>query len=257
MPRAGTLHCRALRIAPEGKPVSPILWPAYQGSNPISDVWAMDALQECARFLPRMAGDPSGDDEARSGMCLAASAAGMGFGNAGVHICHGMSYALASQVDGGYWTEGYPRPPGDDGEGAGGHGLVAHGLSVAISAPSVFRFTGTPGHAEGSMAERYSQDRHVECAAILADARMRRQADASAVVAPSEKAVRDRPGEALADELLELMDLLNVPVGIRSLGYDESHIDGHVAPASHDEAVTRQPVKLKELWGLLRDALDG
>eukprot|EP01083_Nonionella_stella_P129618 393308_1 len=88
--------------------------------------------------------DPAGDDEARSGMCLAASAAGMGFGNAGVHLCHGMSYAIASQVGGDYWTEGYPRPSGEGGEGEDGHGLVAHGLSVAVIAPSTFRFTGTP-----------------------------------------------------------------------------------------------------------------
>ena len=69
-------------------------------------------------------------------MCLAASSAGMGFGNAGVYFCHGMSYAVASQVKGRYWTEGYPKLL--DGKEEDNHGLVSHGLSVAINAPSVF-----------------------------------------------------------------------------------------------------------------------
>ena len=69
-----------------------------------------------------MVADPYGDEEARSKMCLAASSAGMGFGNAGVHLCHGMSYAVASQVKCGYWTDGYPQFGGGDKN----HGLVAH-----------------------------------------------------------------------------------------------------------------------------------
>jgi hydroxyacid-oxoacid transhydrogenase len=66
--------------------------------------------------------------EARSKMCLASSSAGLGFGNAGVHLCHGMSYAVASQVKGGYWTEGYPKP-GSKNE-TDEHGLVAHGFQL-------------------------------------------------------------------------------------------------------------------------------
>eukprot|EP00580_Thalassiosira_gravida_P002868 CAMPEP_0201608362 /NCGR_PEP_ID=MMETSP0492-20130828/7157_1 /ASSEMBLY_ACC=CAM_ASM_000837 /TAXON_ID=420259 /ORGANISM="Thalassiosira gravida, Strain GMp14c1" /LENGTH=554 /DNA_ID=CAMNT_0048073111 /DNA_START=191 /DNA_END=1855 /DNA_ORIENTATION=+ len=250
-------------LRPGGRAASPILRPAYQGSNPISDIWSLHALRECVAYLPRMAQDPAGDGEARSKMCLAASAAGMGFGNAGVHLCHGMSYAVASQVNGGYWTEGYPKPisssSGDDDDG---HGLVAHGLSVAINAPSVFRFTGTPGQISDPFADEYSRDRHVECAMILADARMRRPNGASSAIhAPSEKAVRDQPGEALANELLEMMNLLKIPVGIRSLGYDESDVEELAKGTLPQHRVTklspRQPVELEELRGLFRDALDG
>lgn len=248
-------------LRPGGRPSSPILRPAYQGSNPISDIWSLHALRECTEYLPRMVADPDGDEEARNKMCLAASSAGMGFGNAGVHLCHGMSYAVASQVKGGYWTDGYPVPAAVDENvdvADDEHGLVAHGLSVSINAPSVFRFTGMPGKIGGS-AEEYSRDRHVQCAMILANTRLKRQNVAASVL--SEKAMKDQPGHALANEILELMQLLDVPVGIRSLGYNESHIDDLAKGTLPQHRVTklspRQPVELNELKELFRDALDG
>ena len=80
-------------------------------------------------------------------------------------------------------------------------------------------------------------------------------------MAPSEKAMRDQPGEALANELLELMDLLKIPVGIRSLGYDASDVEELAKGTLPQHRVTklspRQPVDLEELKGLFRDALDG
>lgn len=194
----------------------------------------------------------------------------MGFGNAGVHLCHGMSYAVASQVKDGYWTEGYPKLDSDTtttaaAEGSDNHGLVAHGLSVTINAPSVFRFTGQPGHI-GGLAEEYSRDRHVECAMILANARLQREGmiSSTATTALSEKAMRDQPGEALANEILELMHLLDeldIPVGLRSLGYDEDDIDNLTKGTLPQHSVTklspRQPVEFEELRGLFLDALDG
>ena len=72
----------------------PSLRPAYQGSNPISDVWSLQAMRLVARFLIRAVEDPA-DDEARANMLLAASYAGIGFGNAGVHLPHGMSYPVS------------------------------------------------------------------------------------------------------------------------------------------------------------------
>ena len=71
------------------------------------------------------------DEDARHGMMLAATMAGVAFGNSSVHIFHGMSYSVAGMVQdncpGGY-------PPG--------HPLVPHGIWVVVNAPDAFRFTG-------------------------------------------------------------------------------------------------------------------
>ncbi len=86
----------ALPYTGRPRPERPALRPAYQGSNPISDIWSLQALRMVAQFIVRAVADPS-DDEARSQMLLAASYAGVGFGNAGVHLPHGMSYPVSGQ----------------------------------------------------------------------------------------------------------------------------------------------------------------
>ena len=55
------------RVAPE----SPGMRPAYQGANPISDIWATKAIEMVAANLVRAIQDTE-DDEARSAMLLAA-----------------------------------------------------------------------------------------------------------------------------------------------------------------------------------------
>src|SRR5438128_8947050 len=111
------------------RPDRPAMRPAYQGSNPISDVWSMQALRMVSRYLVRAVDDPA-DDQARAQMLLAASYAGLGFGHAGVHLPHAMSYPVAGHV------KDY-RPPGY----AVDHPLVPHGVSVILNAPAVFRVT--------------------------------------------------------------------------------------------------------------------
>lgn len=66
-------------------------------------------------------------------MLLASTFAGIGFGNAGVHLSHGLSYPFSSQNKNGpkYRQKGYEvETP-----------LIPHGISVALSGPAVFQFT--------------------------------------------------------------------------------------------------------------------
>jgi len=79
------------------RPDRPAVRPAYQGANPISDIWALQSLRMVAQYIVR-AVDDAGDDEARANMMLAAAYAGIGFGNAGVHLPHGMSYPVSGHL---------------------------------------------------------------------------------------------------------------------------------------------------------------
>lgn len=95
----------------------------------MSDVWALRALEIVAEFLPRAVADTS-DDEARMNMILASSMAGIGFGNAGVHLPHAMAYPVAGMV-----REFKPAGFATD------HPMVPHGMSVILHTPAVARFT--------------------------------------------------------------------------------------------------------------------
>jgi hydroxyacid-oxoacid transhydrogenase len=119
----------AIPFSERPRPERPIFRPAYQGSNPISDIWSLEALRLCAAYIRRAVADSS-DDEARGAMLLASSYAGIGFGNAGVHLPHGMSYPVAGLIRD--W-----RAPGYNSD----HAIVPHGISVILNAPAAFRFT--------------------------------------------------------------------------------------------------------------------
>ncbi len=169
------------------RPERPCLRPAYQGRNRISDLWASEAIRLAAEFLPRAVEDPE-DSEARASMILAACYAGIGFGNAGLHLPHGMSYPVSGMVR-NYHPTGYPRE----------EPLVPHGISVVLNAPAAFRFTG-PGCPE----------RHLQAAEFLgADISRAKPADA---------------GDILADQLIRLMQRLGVPNGLSAVGYTRADI---------------------------------
>ncbi|MCC9308326.1 iron-containing alcohol dehydrogenase [Kitasatospora sp. RB6PN24] len=108
---------------------SPADRPLYVGANPISDIWAEEALRLVGRYLRRAVLN-SADLEARTGMSRAATFAGMGFGNAGTHIPHACAYPIAGLVR-DYRPDGY----------AVDHAMVPHGAAVVSTAAAAFRFT--------------------------------------------------------------------------------------------------------------------
>ena len=69
----------------------------YCGANPIADMWSEKALRLLASSF-RTAVRDGADAPAREQMALAATFAGMGFGNAGVHIPHANAYPIAGRV---------------------------------------------------------------------------------------------------------------------------------------------------------------
>lgn len=192
----------ALPFTARPRPERPIMRPAYQGSNPISDLWSLEALRLTATYLRRLVHDSS-DDEARAAMMLAAAYAGIGFGNAGVHLPHGMSYPVSGLVR-NYRAPGY----------AVDHPLVPHGVSVILNAPAVYRFV-----------SQACPDRHLKAAEILG---------AKVGGARAEDA-----GKILADRAVELMRDLRVPNGLRDLGYQSSDIPALVEGTLPQHRVTK------------------
>ena len=182
----------ALPFSQRPGPENIAMRPAYQGSNPISDVWAIQAIKMAAKSLVRAVHDPT-DDEARSQMLLAATFAGIGFGNAGVHLPHGMSYPVAGMVR-EFVPEGYPPD----------HALIPHGMSVIFNAPAVFRFTAPA-----------NPDRHIYAARLMG-------ADASGT-GPEDA------GDLLADAIIKLAREIDMPNGLSAVGYGPDDVEGLVA----------------------------
>jgi hydroxyacid-oxoacid transhydrogenase len=157
----------------------------YCGSNPISDMWSEKALSLLAGSF-RQAVHRGDDARARSDMAFAATFAGMGFGNAGVHIPHANAYPIAGQV-----KDFHPKDyPADE-------PMVPHGMSVALTAPEAFRFT-----------FEASPERHLRAAELLAPGAER----------PSD------PSELLPTVLAELMRDIDIPNGIGAVGFAEADI---------------------------------
>lgn len=202
-------------------PDRPSLRPAYQGSNPISDIWALEATRMVSTFLVRAVQNPD-DDESRGQMALASSMAGMGFGNAGVHLCHGMSYPVSGLVRDFV-------PPGLISD----HAIIPHGLSVTLHAPAVFTFTG-PADPE----------RHLKAAEVMG-------ADISNV------GVKDA-GAALADQIISLMKQLELPNGLSAVGFTRDDIPALVEGTLPQHRVTKLspiPAGESELTSLFENSM--
>lgn len=191
----------------------------YCGANPIGDMWAEKALSLMAESF-RQAVHEGGDRTARTGMAMAATFAGMGFGNAGVHIPHANGYPIAGRVR-DFHPRGYP--PDEP--------MVPHGMSVALTAPAAFRFTFDA-----------CPDRHVRAARLLAPA-----ADPPADL-------RDYLSAVLTD----IMKAVDMPAGISAIGYGEGDIDDLVAGAARQQrllATCPRPVTDDDLAAIFRASL--
>ncbi len=202
-------------------PEHPGMRPAYQGSNPISDVWALRAVEMVAKNMARAVHDPD-DHEARGQMLLAATFAGVGFGNAGCHLPHGMSYPVSGMVR-SFVADGYPpRTP-----------LIPHGMSVVLNAPAVFRFTASA-----------NPERHLHAARLLG-------ADTSG-------ASPDDAGELLAQTIIKLMRQMQMPNGLAAVGYtaaDAVALAKGALPQHRVIKLSPRPVDLSDLKQLALDSL--
>ena len=191
----------------------------YCGSNPIADVWCRRALELAGSALRRAV--LNGDHlAARTDMMQAATFAGLGFGNAGVHLPHACAYPIAGQVR-SYSPPGYPDGP-----------LVPHGMAVCMTAPASFRFTYPT-----------DPDRHVEAARLLA---------------PDHGSPADDAREMLPAALADLMRDIGMPNGLGALGYDEHDVDELVEGAMKQErllVIAPRDVAAEDVAGIMRRSL--
>ena len=172
----------ALPFNKRSAPEHPNLRPAYQGANPISDVWASKSIEMVSQNIIRAVEDVS-DEEARGRMLLAATFAGVGFGNAGVHLPHGMSYPVSGMAR-DFVPDGYPAD----------HPIIPHGMSVVLNAPAVFRFTA-----------QTDPKLHLYAAGLMGE-------DISG-------AAPEDAGELLAGAIVDLMRRTGMPNGLKAVGF--------------------------------------
>lgn len=192
----------------------------YCGSNPISDMWSEKALGLLAGSF-RTAVRSGEDDQARADMAIAATFAGMGFGNAGVHIPHANAYPIAGQVK-DFSPKDYP----------GGEAMVPHGMSVSLTAPEAFRFTFAA-----------APERHIRAAELLAPGAAR----------------PDDLSEFLPGVLADLMRDIDIPNGIGAVGFDEGDIGELVSGTMKQQrllATCPRPVTDDDIAGIFTRSLE-
>lgn len=195
--------------------------PAYIGANPASDVWCERAIEYVGRYLRRAVLNGL-DLEARVHLALAANYAGIGFGNAGVHIPHAVAYPVAGLVR-DFMPSGYRAT----------HPLVPHGMSVILTAPASFRLTYPT-----------APERHVRAAGLMGY--------------PVDGLSEPERREALPRALVGLMRDIGIPNGLGAIGYTELDIPALIEGTLRQPrllAGAPRAVGVVELDLILHDAL--
>jgi len=211
----------ALPFSQREAPESPALRPAYQGANPISDVWALAALEMVGNSILPAVLDPN-DTDARTNMAMAATFAGVGFGNAGVHLPHGMSYPVSGLVK-EYRPDGYPE----------GKAIVPHGMAVILNAPAVFRYTASS-----------NPERHMRAAQLLG--------------ADTKGAGPEDAGDLIAERIIFILKQTGVPNGLGGVGYTINDVPRLVEGTLPQHRVTKlapRPTGADELTELFKDSM--
>ena len=178
-----------------------------------------------AENLVSAVSDPT-DVFARGQMLLASTYAGIGFGNAGVHLPHGMSYPVAGMVS-NVVPKGFPRPKNNT------EPIIRHGMSVILNAPAVFRFTASA-----------NPDLHLLAASLMG-------------VDVQEVSI-DQAGQILAQAIIDLMKATGIPNGLSAVGYQPVDIPKLVNATLPQHRVTKLspiPVDSKVLTHLFEDSM--
>ncbi len=201
-------------------PEEPRLRPLSQGANPYSDMACLEAIRLVGRNLIDAYNSP--DDRYLEPLMFAGLLAGIGFGNAGCHLPHGMSYAVSGLV------RDY-MPPGWSSD----HPMVPHGISVIVNSPAVFRFTAPA-----------CPDRHMAAAeAMGADIKGKQLSDA---------------GVVLADHIIDMMQQIRLPNGLSGIGYLESDLEALTDKAFPQKRLIDNaplPINQNQLKDIFREAL--
>ena len=196
----------------------------YCGANPIADMWAERSLRLLAGAFRRAVADGE-DRQARGEMALAATFAGLGFGNAGVHIPHANAYPVAGRV---HDLATDFRPKGYDVT----EPMVPHGMAVAMTAPAAFALTFDADPA-----------RHLAAADWL---------DPDGGHGTSD----DR--ERLPSVLRALMRDIGLPSGLAEIGYGEHDVDDLVEGAMKQQrllATAPLEVGAEDVAQVIRDSM--
>eukprot|EP00211_Chloroparvula_japonica_P002414 CAMPEP_0119128258 /NCGR_PEP_ID=MMETSP1310-20130426/6489_1 /TAXON_ID=464262 /ORGANISM="Genus nov. species nov., Strain RCC2339" /LENGTH=461 /DNA_ID=CAMNT_0007118585 /DNA_START=179 /DNA_END=1564 /DNA_ORIENTATION=+ len=212
------------------RPKSPVLRPAYQGANPMSDIWCMKALQSLGKHFKRSVQDQD-DLDAKEAMLLASTMAGVGFGNAGVHLAHGMSYSISglnkrSHVRFQYRDYDTSKP------------LVPHGISVCVTAPAIFETTSAT-----------NPRRHIDAAEALG----------ASIPDTMDRDDAENAAGIIRDTLLKYMQDLNVPMGLSEIGYRPEDIPDLVEGTLPQHRVTKlapnQPIEAGILTTIFENSM--